>query len=1339
MPTLGVHRSLVQNADGTYSAKDKAQTVWEFDGSGRLIQIRDRFGNASNLTYDTNGRLSTVSDPAGRGVLTFTYTNGVLTTVSDWATPARSITYQYTGGRLWKVTNREGKTTTFGYDGSSSRIATITDARANVALTLTYDAQGRVATQKDARGLTTGDVTTFTYVTNPDGSRVTTTTAPVTSFEPTFHPTVEDTYDPSGWLVTRVTRPSSTETLTQSFTYDSAGNQTSATDQRGNRTDFCYDIDYAGSPISGGEADLTRVIAPPPTPGAARPVTLTRYDANHNVIQSVTSKGVPSGTTVTCSTDLSAINVSFATDSTYDATSVFLLATTTRFTDPDTGPKTAITKLEYLDAANPGAVTRTIPPRGNSGPSPDYSYATTGTYFTTGSRAGMLKDLADPLGNKVSFDYDSVGRLTARVDQLGNVSGAVAADHTTLITYDNEDRVRFKRLPAPNPGGSQLVSETRYDEVGNPVVRIDPNGQVTTYAYDNRDGLFQVKESPNSWTDPVSPPSGVVTTEYAYDAAGYLIRMTRAKGDASNERTTDYAFDGRGLVRVEKQYPLWPSTSGALVTTSTYDPSGNLSTLIDPLARTVSYGYDALERRTSVDYSDPGTPDVAYGYDANGNRTSMTDSTGSSSYGYDEANRPISVTSPGPKTVGYRYDVDGNRTKLIYPDATAVSYVIDKAGQMASLTDWAARAVSYTYWPDGLVHTATNPDGSVTTFEYDNARRATDIKHRRSSGQSIDRFFYTLDAAGNVTSVANGSLGAQFARPDGLASSSGSWTGTYASINESPPNDGTFLASPANPTTDYYEVTLTDVEQPSSLVGITFRYRYAKSGNNSGKTINLTVELRQGSTVISSQTHANIPGASGSGWQQGSVTLTTQQAALITNFADLRLRFRPTSSGGGQSRTAQISWAETQLPGSGDPATAVNYGYDRLYRLTSAADSAGARSYTYDPVGNRLTRVAGSTTSYTYDRADRMTAAGALAVTVDANGNLTARGGDSFAYDQANRLQTATVSGMTETYAYDGDSIRFNRQVGAASPVRYVSDPNRNLPVTIDDGIRKYVWGVDLSYAVSGSTLEIFHADRFGSMRVLTDGSGAVTATYRNDDWGNLLTQTGSSIQPFGFTGEPRDATGLTYLRARYYEPALGRFMTRDTWHGIRVVPGSLNDYSYLRDNPLIGVDRDGHCGPPCAIAGGAIGGVGGLAGYLIATTASGAPLDVGQAALAAGGGAATGAVCGVTLGVACVAVGAATSLAQYGLAPGPKSLAGAVKSTVLGGALAWFARGGIFNPKVPLPFAGSAVPNPIERFLWNYATNWHEVVENAAASTAKTLGGSLIQNGAPSAQVPLP
>jgi len=244
-----------------------------------------------------------------------------------------------------------------------------------------------------------------------------------------------------------------------------------------------------------------------------------------------------------------------------------------------------------------------------------------------------------------------------------------------------------------------------------------------------------------------------------------------------------------------------------------------------------------------------------------------------------------------------------------------------------------------------------------------------------------------------------------------------------------------------------------------------------------------------------------------------------------------------------------------------------------LYRLSSAIDTSGSRSYSYDPAGNRLT--SGSTTS-TYDRADRMLTSGSTAVTVDAKGNMTGFGANTYTFDEANHLRSATVGGSTETYVYDGDGTRFSRQIGGNPAIRYVSDVAGKLPQTISDGTRKYVYGLGLAYAVSGTTLEIYHADRLDSTRSLTNSGGTVTDRYAYNEWGTATHVSGTSAQPFAFTGQPGDATGLTYLRARYYQPSLGRFITRDTWTGNPRTCQTLNRYAYALNGPLSRNDPSG-------------------------------------------------------------------------------------------------------------------------------------------------------------------
>ncbi|MBI4494241.1 MAG: hypothetical protein HY690_15750, partial [Chloroflexi bacterium] len=113
-------------------------------------------------------------------------------------------------------------------------------------------------------------------------------------------------------------------------------------------------------------------------------------------------------------------------------------------------------------------------------------------------------------------------------------------------------------------------------------------------------------------------PSPLYRTVQSYDHRGNLTRVVRASGDGTYERAVDYLYDGLNRLRREVQYPSWPTTSPTLVTEWSYDGNGNRLTLLDPLGQTTSSGYDALNRLTSLSYSDGLTPSVSFGYGAHG-------------------------------------------------------------------------------------------------------------------------------------------------------------------------------------------------------------------------------------------------------------------------------------------------------------------------------------------------------------------------------------------------------------------------------------------------------------------------------------------------------------------------------------------------------------------------------------------------------------------------------------------------------------------------------------------------------------------------------------------------
>jgi RHS repeat-associated protein len=131
------------------------------------------------------------------------------------------------------------------------------------------------------------------------------------------------------------------------------------------------------------------------------------------------------------------------------------------------------------------------------------------------------------------------------------------------------------------------------------------------------------------------------------------------------------------------------------------------------------------------------------------------------------------------------------------------------------------------------------------------------------------------------------------------------------------------------------------------------------------------------------------------------------------------------------------------------------------------------------------------------------------------------------------------------------------------------------LPLLLEDGEASYIYGPGgmLVEEVTGGKEYYYHPDQLGSVRALTDSEGGVTDTYNFDAYGNkLASSTGTTYNPFGYTGEYTDAeSGLLYLRARYYDPATQQFLTVDP-----IVAWTEQAYAYVAGNPLYFTDPTG-------------------------------------------------------------------------------------------------------------------------------------------------------------------
>ncbi len=293
--------------------------------------------------------------------------------------------------------------------------------------------------------------------------------------------------------------------------------------------------------------------------------------------------------------------------------------------------------------------------------------------------------------------------------------------------------------------------------------------------------------------------------------------------------------------------------------------------------------------------------------------------------------------------------------------------------------------------------------------------------------------------------------------------------------------------------------------------------------------------------------------------------------------------------------------------GGGWMTTTIAYHYDGLYRLTEATYTGGIAAtyqYIYDQVGNMTayTDTVGVTVTHVtraFDPANRLItatqSAGTTSYSYDHNGNLLqilppgSAISTSYGYSQRNMLVTVTqtVSGTTAAvaeYRYDGDNARYQQiDYSSGSPITttYHNDiVGLSQALLMDDGTTQTanLFGLDLIASDDGANTLTMLPDGLGSVRVEMLGE-LVSSVSTYEPYGTLLMQTGSSGTTYGYTGEQMDgATGLTYLRARYYNPALRIFLSKDPYSGSVGKPATQNGYNYSNGNPVNYTDPTGFC-----------------------------------------------------------------------------------------------------------------------------------------------------------------
>jgi RHS repeat-associated protein len=1142
--------TLVQNADGTWTFTRRARTTFRFNPSGQLTAITDPNGYTTSLSY-SGGQLTTVTDPANRSLI-FTYTNGNLTSVAD--SSGRHVDYSYdTNGNLATVRDAAGNTTSYAYD-TNHLISTVTEPNSGI-IRNSYDRSGRVISQTDPAGRQTtyryspliGPGSLTVTITDPRGIVSTET---YTNGELTNRTDAVGTSSQTSWAygydsttdgLTSVTDPLN---HTWTYSYDAAGNQTSACDPLNHCTTRTFNT--LDEPTS--VTDPNQV------------TTTNSYDSAGNLLSTSTPL---TGTNQTATTTLHYDDLAHPGDVTAATdprgkTTQFGYDTygqRTQVIDP-TGDKTSYsytcTPAGPGCRSNVGWVYASVAPRGNvTGGNP--------AQFTTSYTRdddGRVLSVTDPLGHTTSYTYDPNGNRASVTDPNS---------YTTNYSYNADDELTTVTRP------DTTTLTTGYDSDGNVTSQTDGAGNITSYSYDPLNHVTSVMSPPTA-----TNPNGI-TTSYSYDTAGRLTTSVNAAN-----QTTSYGYDtANRLTSISYSDGVTPNVSYG------YDPDNRRTSMSDGTG-TTSYSYDSLGRVTDV--TDGAGHHVGYGYDLAGNATTINYPNGQTvTRGFDDAARLASVTDANQHTTTFGYNPDGALTSTSYPNGVVETTTVDNADQAAGITDTglvpdsvsSASSVSFGYTRDPAgqltATTATNIPGQASdTYGYSSLNQLT--SYTPSSAGA-----YGYDHADNLTALADGTSQAFDPANEITSATLGGATTTFG---YNPRGDRTSATSAAGTVSYGYDQAdrLTSYTSPGGAT--TVSYTYNGDGLRTAKTVNGTNSTFAWDSVtagvpllLSDGTTSYLYGPGGLPIEQTTPTPTISRVATGTALdstgtaTSLQANFSAAAQPGDQ-----ILLAVNSVAGD-DPTTPTGYTQVGSYPAPNAGETTTV--YRRTAIGGEITATVSFTGALAHAKTllavvyrgvdpvhpiETTSSAGTstpTATSVGVPGVTTTRAGAQLVL-----LESAANSVLAGSWTPPA-GMTDRADANAATIGSQVADQPFPIPGPTGDQTATFsqpgqLEGVLLVLQRAPNTYYLTH-DQQDSTRLVTDPVGHVAGSYSYDPYGRTLNHSGPTSSALLYDGQYQDGeTGLYYLRARYYDPSTAQFLTRDPVASLTGLP-----YTYASENPL--------------------------------------------------------------------------------------------------------------------------------------------------------------------------
>jgi RHS repeat-associated protein len=1135
-----------------------------------ILNVTDPYGN--KVIYGANG----YSHSANLSVTLTRDAQGRITKATD--PNGKSLTYAYNAqGELESVTDRDGKITKFSYatvtganTGATSGnadmkhlLASITDPRGQVVMSNQFDEYGRLTGTADGMGQASKqefDVANFKQaVTDRRGNR-----------------TVY-TFDNDG-NITQVVNPLG---QTTTFTFDANGNETSVTNAMGEKTERTFD------PVTGkqtseknalGHTTHTGYLTVGKTWQRLNPTTTT--DARGNVTGFTYEDATQPGATpkqiaepLGRATDINQNSV------TGNLTSLNIAGEQYSYSYDSKGRKTQETnglgqKTTYAYDANGNETSRTVFKSVNGA---TVTFTTTRKYD---SENRVIEEV-DALGGKRTTVYNAAGKLASQTDSLGRV---------TSYTYDANARLTKTQYPDGTSEG------TDYDAEGNETAKTDRQGRTTRMEYDALNRLAKT-------TYPDGSSQG-----NEYDAAGRFTATVDRNGKRS---TTEYDAAGRQIASVD---------ATGRRTSQTFDENGNRkSVTVD--GRTTSFEYDALNRLTKTTWPDGSTHSTAYR--ADNRKQSETDARGVvTSYGYDLAGRLTSVaqsvSATATATTSYGYDETGAKVRQADALGRTTTWALDGNGRITSRTIQDGTKETSAYDIEGNRLMKATFAGEQLTYQYDNQNRLT--------GQVVPA------GAGANSAVPGAAISYSYTASGQLQGQQEQGATTLGGVQSYKYDADDRLVEVKNPLGQIsYSLDANGniLERSIGNAG-TIRSEYDAAGRLArvtapdGKQTRYTYDAAGRAIMVERDLNAK------DGQAQVLVTHNRFDSAdRVVAVAEVKRVGAGETLLAGQALTrgtgGAITKIDTYRAGSydsaagqfaGTPATTQAFEYDGNARLTrEARTQAGATTdtlYEYNAVGNRSKKTVATTTGseitiYTYDNADRLTqesvslVAGGSRTTLfgwDGNGNLASKTEPGkvtlHRFDPQNRLidiRTGATQAQAQaatpnvSYSYDAKGNRVKK--GGMQASSYLIDGGHSfVQIALETrGAESiaYVRGLQLirQTQVNGSVAQDLFPlhGHLGTSTGAVDADGNLVEQVDADAFGNF-DQTASLRLAHLYAGEYWDQDAqLLYLRARWYDPRIGRFISADPIEGKQKDPRSLNRYAYANGDPVHYTDPTGQFG----------------------------------------------------------------------------------------------------------------------------------------------------------------